>query len=216
MDTGVLELPVPTATRLRRPGWRDPRLLAGIALVAASVALGAWVVRSAQATVPVYAARHALVAGDEVRPDDLRVIDVRGVDLDRYLRADRPLGDGVAVRTVGAGELVPRDAVGAARDVDVRSVAVPLTGPPGKDLRVGAAADLWFTPKPDPGHEVTPPRQVAAGLTIAEVATSGGAFGAGAGPSVHLLVPSAGLPAVLAALAGDGTLDVVVVPGSGD
>ena len=31
MDTSVMDLPAPVATRLRRPGWRDPRLLAGIA-----------------------------------------------------------------------------------------------------------------------------------------------------------------------------------------
>src|SRR5699024_7184933 len=35
-----LELPSPAAVRLRRPGWRDPRLLLGVVLVAASVALG--------------------------------------------------------------------------------------------------------------------------------------------------------------------------------
>src|SRR3954470_7422509 len=77
MDTSVIDLPAPVAARLRRPGWRDPRLLAGIAMVAASVVLGSWAVRSAQATVPVYVTRAALVPGDHVSVDGLAVVDVR-------------------------------------------------------------------------------------------------------------------------------------------
>jgi hypothetical protein len=225
VETSVLELPAPSATRLRRPGWRDPRLLAGVAMVAASVALGAWVVRSAQGTVPVYAARRAIVAGDEVRTSDLAVVQVRGVDLDRYVPADRPFDDVVAVRTIGAGELVPREAVGDAADVQVRSVAVPLAHAPGKDVRVGAVVDLWLTPAQPESREPSDPQaadsqdaaphQLAAGLTVAEVSSPGGAFSVGGDATVHVLVPTGALARVLGALASGGTVDVVPVPGSG-
>lgn len=47
-----------TAPRLRPPGWRDPRLLTGIVLVAMSVALGSWLVASAGRTVPVLSLIH--------------------------------------------------------------------------------------------------------------------------------------------------------------
>ncbi|MBN9374777.1 MAG: hypothetical protein J0I40_05175, partial [Cellulomonas sp.] len=57
METGTLDLPAPVAQRLRRPGWRDPRLLTGLALVAASVALGSWALRAAERTVPVFVVR---------------------------------------------------------------------------------------------------------------------------------------------------------------
>lgn len=222
METAVLKLPAPVANRLRRPGWRDPRLLAGVAMVAAAVALGSWLVRSAQHVEPVYAARHALVAGDPVRPDDLVVVGVRGVDLARYLPADRAVGEVVALRTVGAGELVPRAAVGDAADVDVRSVAVPLAGAPGHDLVVGAVVDLWFTPRPDTGGspDVAPgtsasaaARPLAQGVTVSEVSSGDSAFATQAGAGVRVLVPSARLADVLQALAADGTVDVVPVPG---
>src|SRR6187402_1569422 len=104
MDTSVMDLPAPVAARLRRPGWRDPRLLAGIAMVAASVLLGSWAVRTAQATVPVYVTRAALVPGDRVAAQDLAVVDVRlgTVNLEHYLRADEEIArDVVAVRAVG-------------------------------------------------------------------------------------------------------------------
>lgn len=218
MDTSVLDLPAPVAARLRRPGWRDPRLLAGIAMVAASVLLGSWAVRTAQATVPVYVTRAALVPGDRVAVDELAVVDVRlgTVNLDHYLRADRPVADGVVVRAVGRGELVPASAVGSAADLDLRPVSITLTRAPSQDVAPGALVDVWFTP-PAPDDDAAPgePRQLAGGLTVAEVATPSGAFRASGGSSVQVLVPTDVLPTVLTALAADGTVDVVPVPGTG-
>src|SRR5690606_14050384 len=65
------------ALRLRPPGWRDPRLLTGIVLVAISVALGSWLVAAAGRTVPVFVADGALTPGDVVTRDSLRVVDAR-------------------------------------------------------------------------------------------------------------------------------------------
>lgn len=226
MERSVLDLPAPVAPRLRRPGWRDPRLLAGVALVAGSVALGSWAVRSAQATVPVYVARTALVPGDRVDPGALVVRDVQlgSVDLGGYLRADRPLPDEVTVlRVVGAGELVPRAALGDAAEEDVRPVAVPLEHAPSRALVVGALVDLWFVPDASAdgaadtsgGGTSAAPRPLAVGLTVAEVDTPDGAFSVGGASTVQVLVPSDALADVLGALAGPGSVDVVPVPGSG-
>jgi len=219
MDTSVMDLPAPVAARLRRPGWRDPRLLAGVAMVAASVLLGSWAVRTAQATVPVYVTRAALVPGDRVTAADLAVVDVRlgTVNLDHYLRADRPVAtDGVAVRAVGRGELVPASAVGSSADLDLRPVSVTLTRAPSSDVVPGALVDLWFTPPaPEDDAEPTEPSELAGGLTVAEVSTPSGAFGASGGSAVQVLVPSSLLPVILTALAAEGTVDVVPVLGTG-
>jgi len=219
MDTSVMDLPAPAAARLRRPGWRDPRLLAGVAMVAASVLLGSWAVRTAQATVPVYVTRAALVPGDRVVAEDLTVVDVRlgTVNLDHYLRADRPVPtDGVAVRGVGRGELVPASAVSSSADLDLRPVSVTLTRAPSSDVVPGALVDLWFTPPaPEEGADPAEPRELAGGLTVAEVSTPSGTFGASGGSAVQVLVPSSLLPAILTALAAEGTVDVVPVLGTG-
>ncbi|GEK21596.1 hypothetical protein [Cellulomonas xylanilytica] len=219
MDTSVMDLPAPVAARLRRPGWRDPRLLAGLAMVAASVLLGSWAVRTAQATVPVYVTRGALVPGDRVAAEDLAVVDVRlgTVDLDHYLRADRPVAtDGVAVRAVGRGELVPASAVGSSDELDLRPVSVTLVRAPSSDVVPGALVDLWFTPPaPEDDAEPAEPNQLAGALTVAEVSTPSGAFGASGGSSVQVLVPSSLLPVILTALAAEGTVDVVPVLGTG-
>ncbi|MBF0687248.1 MAG: hypothetical protein IR158_05690 [Cellulomonas sp.] len=222
MDTTVLDLPAPTAARLRRPGWRDPRLLVGLALIAASVALGSWAVTTAQRTVAVYVARDVLVPGVALTPADLVLADVRLADrADGYLRADEPLPEAaVLLRTVGAGELVPAAAVGTAADLDVRAVPVALSGPAPSGLVAGSRVDLWFTPERrtdalavDAAADAAP-RELAAALTVAELSSPDGAFASGGARTVHVLVPVDDLPTVLAALAGDGTVDVVPVPGA--
>ena len=42
----------PTARRLRRPSWRDPRLLIGVAMVLLATALGAMGLRAADSRCP--------------------------------------------------------------------------------------------------------------------------------------------------------------------
>jgi len=220
VDPTTSDLPAERAARLRRPGWRDPRLLVGLALVAASVALGSWVVRTAQDTVAVYVVRQTTVPGDRLVSSDLSVAHVRlgEVGLDGYLPADEPLPDeAVALRVVEAGELLPRSAVGSAADLALRPVAVPVRGVPSEAVRPGALVDLWFTAASGIGDDATAPdpAQLAAGLTVAEVARPQGALASTGTTTVQVLVPVDDLPDVLAALAADGTVDVVAVPGSG-
>lgn len=218
METSTPDLPAPVAARLRRPGWRDPRLLAGIALVAASVALGSWALRAAERTVPVYAARETTVPGTAIDAGTLAVVDVRlgAVDLAHYVRADRPLPQGaVALRVVEAGELLPASAVGSADDLALRPVSVPVSGQVPEAVRAGARVDLWFSPKARTGDDgPAAPSQLAVALTVAEVDRPQGAFAAGGTTTVHVLVPTDDLPEVLGALAADGRVDVVAVPGS--
>ncbi|WP_029291858.1 hypothetical protein [Cellulomonas sp. HZM] len=215
MDSAVLDLPAPAAARLSRPGWRDPRLLVGIAMVAASVLLGSWVVRSAQHTTPVLVARTTIVPGDRIEADDLVTADVQLApgELSHYLRA-APAAGAVAVAVVREGELVPAAAVGAAQDVDVRSVAVPLARQTSNQVVVGAQVDVWFTPGSNGGTPATP-HQIAGPVVVAEIGSDGHGLGSTGGRTVHLLVPTDHLAAVLAALASDGDVDVVAVPGSG-
>jgi hypothetical protein len=209
---------VPQARRLRRPTWRDPRLGVGVLLVAASVALGTWAVRDAAATVEVYAARDALTPGDRVDQDALTVREVRlGDDEALYHRVADGVPDGAVVtRTVGAGELVPRSAVGEADAVDLSPVVVPLGLAVPADLGPGTAVDLWLAP-PTPvagagQREAAAPQPtlVAAELVVAEVAKDESVLSGSAGTSVELLVPRLDLPDVLSALSSDGQL--VAVP----
>ena len=102
----------PAATRSRPPGWRNPRLLLGLVLVAASVVLGARLMATADDTVPVWALARDLPAGATVSSADLESRNVRfpdGATADAYLSASDPVPSGARLaRAVSAGELLPR------------------------------------------------------------------------------------------------------------
>jgi hypothetical protein len=141
----------PAATRTRRPRWRDPRLVIGVAVVALCTVLGARLVGGADDTAEVWAARGALHEGQPVVSSDLVRRQVRftdQADADRYVSPSSRLPRGARLtRPVGAGELVPRGALGNASagsltevPLSVGTDAVPTT------VRVGATVDVWVTP----------------------------------------------------------------------
>lgn len=143
--------PSPAATRLRRRGWRDPRLAVGVALVSFSVLLGARLLGGADDTVAVVAVAGDRAAGQALGPDDIVIAAVRfdsPHDADRYLSGADRLPDGlVLTRDVGAGELLPRAALSS--DADSRLVEVPLSvaaeAVPGS-VEVGSLVDVWVMP----------------------------------------------------------------------
>lgn len=214
------DLPEPLAGRLRRPRWRDPRLLTGVVIVALSVALGSWVVSAASRTVPVYVADGALTPGESLSPDVLRAVDVRlGAGTSGYLPADEPLpADLVALRVVDDGELVPLTALGA--DADLRSVAVPAAGLSDR-ISAGAVVDLWFVPDvaAAPGaagrstDKQPEPTTLAESVVVEQVDAEEGAILVDSTVNLHVLVPTDALPTVLGALADSGTVTVVPVAG---
>ncbi|WP_157550591.1 hypothetical protein [Nocardioides jensenii] len=138
----------PLATRTGRSGWRDPRLWIGVALVAVSVLIGARVLGGADNTVEVWAARADLAQGEKVGDGDLvaRRVHLGDDELALYLSGDKDLPEqSTLTRSVGAGELVPRAALG--KDDGLRRVS--LTIPVGTgDLLVekGAMLDVWVGP----------------------------------------------------------------------
>jgi hypothetical protein len=120
-------------------------------VVAACALLGARLLDGADDTVGVWAAREAMEPGQPVTTADLVRRDVGFADqsgADAYLSSDAGVPDGTTLsRAVGAGELVPRAAVGGSGPpsltevpLSVDSEAVPAT------LRVGSVVDVWVTP----------------------------------------------------------------------
>src|SRR5450756_785660 len=196
------------AARLRRPGWRDPRLLVGVVRVALAVALGAWTVGQADRTAPVLVAHGVLTPGQPLSGERVGVMRVHLADASRYLSSGA-----VITRTVGDGELIPRSSVGAADGLGLRPIAVPVEATLADGVRPGARVDLWFTPDRDSIAAGAAPHAVAEGLTVVEVGKDTGSFSISSGTTVQVLVPIAQLPAVLGALAADGSVTIVPIPG---
>lgn len=204
------------ARRLQRPSWRDHRLLIGIVLVLASVALGARAVAAADRTEPYYAARVTLATGTALTADQLQIVRVHiGGGHAAYLDARQPLPAGqVVTRTIGAGELVPSAATAPAGRLAVRPVNVPIDQVPA-GLAAGGRVDLWSSsPRPEGGTGFLPARRIAERAEVFHVDQAGTGLSAGRGASVQILLPAGELPAVLDALANDARLALLPVPGS--
>jgi hypothetical protein len=206
----------PGARRLRPPSWRNPGLVVGLLLVLASTVGVALLVRAADDTVPVYAARHTLTPGQRLTADDVSVTRVRVPQIQRYLHAsDAELGAQVVLRVVPEGELVPVSALGEARDADLRPVTVPVDEQSAAGLAPGALVDVWVagrsTSRSD-GFER--PRQVAAAVQVSGRSTARGSWGAGSPASVQLLLSPDLVPVVIEAVDNAARVTLVPVPAS--
>ncbi len=168
---------MPPAVRTSSPGWRDPRLWVGVAIVAASVLVGTRVLASADDTVQVWVVADDAPAGQELDPADLQARRLRFADageLERYFEVGADLPDALTlVRPVGAGELLPRSAIGELDEAGTVTISIavdPLLVP--SSIGAGATVNVYVDGEGDPG----------------DVAASGA--GAGAGPR------DAGVPAL--------------------
>lgn len=209
------DLRVP-AVRLKAPSWRDGRLLVGVLIVLASVVLGARVVAAAGRTVPVLAAVSDLPSGHQLTPSDVRAVPVHlGPGAAGYLsaRGGVPVGS-VLVRPVGAGELVPTAAVGAASALIRRPVAVPVPAPLPDGLRPGAGVDVWSSARESGTGATgyTPPVRIAQGAEIYAVTVAGAGLGGTGTGSVQVLLDEGQLRSVLDALANGAKIALVPVP----
>jgi hypothetical protein len=167
------------ATRSRTPGWRDPRLWVGLAIVAVSVVAGVRVVGSADDSVPVWALRDDLEVGATIEQELLEVRAVRfgdAGDLSRYVRADQPLpADRTLTRAIGAGELLPVAALGPTGGSGVvqAPIRVPAEGIP-PSVEVGSRVDVYAS---DESEADRPARLLVADVVVTAAPVAAESFG---------------------------------------
>ncbi len=200
--------------RLRRPRWRDPRLLVGIVLVLASVLLGALLVGRLSATTTVLVAASPIVPGDVIAEADLTEVELRlGEQEELYVGTLSAVPEGaVATTTIRSGELLPRSAVGQPADVPLRPVVIPVDRTVAESVTPGAQVELWHTA--DESADGAPGQ---ARLLVEEAVVRRIDEGSSLGMrsmAVEVLVPVGDVAAVLEVLAQDERLDVIGVPGA--
>lgn len=199
------------ATRLKRPGWKDPRLVVGVLLVVLSIAAVVLVIRQADSRMEYWVAAEDLAPGATITEDQLSTVSVNlGDSGGNYLPADEPLSDSLAVvSTVRQGELLPSEGTGD-QDPQLRqpaTIEVSQTLPEG--LRTGSRVDLWIAYPEDDGRGFFEPELVATGAEIAGMSEASGTFGTGAAGVVQLMLSAEELPAVLGAQANGAQMSLV-------
>ncbi len=214
------DLPKPVATRLRKPSWRDGRLVAGVMLVIVATIGGALTLQHLNSSVERLVAVHALVPGQHVSKGDLRVVQVRVPDGDtHYLSSADGLPSGVVLRVVRPGELVPKSAIGDAAKLDRKTVALPVARAQSADLVAGSVVDVWVSRRDTRSNRsdaFEKPELLIDGATVARVpgrSESGLSVSTGE-VSVHVLVPDDSVASVLAAVDGGAKVNLVPAAGS--
>lgn len=212
MTAAVLPMPA------RRSIAIDPRLPIGLALVLASVAGVVGVVAAADATTTVYAAAGALAPGQRVTADDLveRHVVLDGADA-RYLTPQSLPSDGaVALRAVGAGELVPVGALGAADGVRLTSLVVETSARLSAAIVPGAPVDVWAAVPsvrmPGTTEEATAPvgpTVLVADAGVVRVLEQQGMTVDGGGVAVEVRLPRGSVADLLQAVADGAELSLV-------
>ncbi|WP_409483551.1 SAF domain-containing protein [Arsenicicoccus dermatophilus] len=208
-----------SARRLRQPSWRDGRLLVGLLLVLASVALGSRLVAAAQDTTAVYVATRDLGAGEALSAADLRPVQVRLGSLQGdYLPAGGLPGDrSHVVRSVARGELVPLSALGSRDQVAQRQVSVPVPAGSTGPLVRGTAVEVWVSRHSSEGGAdvYAAPRLVVGNASVArEPEQSTSLTGGGSTVALQVWVPTATVPALLAAVDAKDRVTAVPLPGA--
>lgn len=171
----------PVPRRMQRPKWMSIRVLGGVLLLVASIAIGAKTIGAASQTSPVWAVARDLAAGTVIVPEDLVVVDVNlGAHGAGYLDAATVVSEQVLNRPLSSGELLPARALDPISDARVVAVAVS-----GENLAPGvghgSVADLYLvTGRAAVMGDGVSSRLVKSGVTIQSVIapSSGGLSGA--------------------------------------
>ncbi len=181
----------------------------GILLVLASVAGVVGLVRSAETSIVVYAAKDDIPVGQAVGPDQLVTVEVRlGAMADRYVTEGNIPGGRVAVQRVSKGDLVPASSLGAADALGRSPIAIVLQEPLPAEAVPGRRADIWVAP-PDGRNGFAEPKLLISAAEIAHVQAAASGLGSPRETVVHVLVDPDRLPQLLGAQANKARVSVV-------
>lgn len=201
------------AARLKKPSWKDPRLLVGVLLVLVSIAGVIAIVGAADRTTQVYAAREDIAVGQVVTLADLSIVKVRLDDVESgYVTVEGGLNEGkVALQRVAKGQLVPRESLGQADALNRKPVAISMEEElPGQAVP-GARVDVWVA-MPGSASAFEKPQLMLPGAEIAQVTAGSTTLGSSRATVVLVLVTDEQMPKLLGALANEAKVSVVWNP----
>lgn len=198
--------------RRSRRFWFDPRFFIGLILVAASVAGSVVLIAVNDHSIRVFAVRDTVSPGQVLAETDLIAVSVRLTAADAlYVTPDAFPEEGVMVtRTIAAGELVPRAAVGRASSLDTTAVVLQLTTELPEAVRAGSVLDVWAARKVGSG-EFEPPVVIVSAAVVVRLVGGDQLLSSDRGTSVEVLVPRSTVASVLESVANGAALSAVPV-----
>lgn len=200
--------------RLKKPSWKDPKLLVGILLVLASVVGVISLVGAADQTAEAYTAREPIAVGEKLTADKLNRVKVRLGDVEQhYLTPATGVAEGlVAAQRIGKDQLVPRGSLGQPDSQGRKPVAVTVEEALPAQAVAGSRVDVWVA-LPDDRNGFSQPLLLLPGAEIAQVTPGSTALGSARSTVVMVLVEDGQMPDLLGAQANKAKISVVWNPG---
>ncbi|MFP3578277.1 SAF domain-containing protein [Arthrobacter sp. SIMBA_036] len=201
------------ASRLKRPSWKDPRLLMGILLVLLALAGVIALVGAADHTAQVYIAREDISVGQVITEADLSVAKVRLNDVaSSYVSVEDGLASGkVALQRIAKNQLLPRASLGQPDALDRKPVAITIEETLPSQAVPGARVDVWVA-MPGVKSAFDEPELLLPGAEIAQVTSASASLGGSKSTVVLVLVTDEQMPKLLGAQANKAKVSVVWNP----
>lgn len=208
--------PAAAAPRLKKPSWKDPRLLLGILLVLASVAGVSALLASQDRTTQVLAASRDLPVGTALKAADFDVVQVSLGGLEgTYVSARDPFPqDAVAGNLLRNGELLVKADLTEADKLDRKPLGLDVQAPLPSGIRAGDRVDVWAS-LPNGQNGYSEPRRLLEAAEISELSVSDSVIGGADSTRLLVLVEDQDLPALLGALSNQAKIAVVPNPSAG-
>lgn len=214
------DLPTPSANRLRKPSWKDGRLLVGILLVLMSSVIGSLAMAHADDRIPMYAAKTHLLPGEALTAERLTRVDVQlGDRAAAYLSAAADLApDTYVLREVRAGELVPLSALGGPDQISVQPLTLMVDATSASALVVGSVVDVYVNPpvRGSSTGELEGPELALRSVAVSRLAKAAAGLGSAptAAQAVQVMAPVDQVKDLIAKIDVGAKVTLVPVPGS--
>jgi hypothetical protein len=188
---------------------RDPRFIAGIALIIVSILLTTWIIQRSRGGEEVYQLLSPVAQGQPIEISKVSVVSAR-TGSNAYLPVGEIPDGAIATRSLSAGELLPKDAVSTAAEQDRRQVVINVATKIPSSVGVGSQVEVWSIDASTPLQtEDTEPTLIAASAIILNISEPDTTMIERA-QAVEISVTETDLTKVLAATGTTGSL--VIVP----
>lgn len=199
------------ASRIRAPGWRDPRLIVGIILVLLSITGVVALIQTMDAREGYWAASVDLVPGAEVSAEDFHIVQASmSESSDRYWIADDQLPSKFLVSsTIRQGEMLPVQDVSNSDPDGRQQVGVRVSKDMPSAVTTGSRADAWVALASADGRGFEEPTKLISNAEVVGMNDNSSAFAAAETTTVYLMLSEEALPTVLDAQANGAQISLV-------
>lgn len=193
----------------RRPAWRDPRLIVGLALIAVSIILTTSIVSAARGGATVYRATQAILPGDALGSHNIAPTRL-DVDTSVYATADALAPGATVSEEVAAGEILRVSSIADTSAATARRLVITVSDSLPASVQAGDQLDLWSVQQSSGVQSGQGAVHLGVRATLVRVLEQTTSIAA-KGTRIEILVDEASVGAVLEATAGKNSLAALPV-----